>query len=249
MKMTNKSVQYRELEAYLKAVNDPLPEMKETFRREKEILMNHLGIFSSYTDNERVLDVGCGIGRPLIDLAKRFRTKHFIGVDISECNLAIANIRLKDNHVKNVSLEMHDAMNLPRDYSGKFGLVYSTYNTIGGVNDDMIGRDSLYQFISEQSRVTSKNGYVMNFTWSRSKKTTDFLQKYYICVGLAKALNHTITKEYASFRFLDGKSSDLITYHRCDPKYISGLYQKTGIKPIIVTEVGMWNAIIGRKTF
>ena len=50
-------------ENYLKAVDDPLPELRETFENEFNFLKEQV------RSTDSVLEIGCGIGRPAGALA------------------------------------------------------------------------------------------------------------------------------------------------------------------------------------
>lgn len=54
---------------------------------------------------ENVLEVGCGTGRNLIILAKRFPQARFFGLDASAAMLKTAQTKSDAEHLKNVSLE------------------------------------------------------------------------------------------------------------------------------------------------
>jgi len=56
-----------------------------------------------------VLDVGCGSGQAMIELAKRFPNSRFAGYDFSEEGIARASSQAKESGVSNVRFEVRDA--------------------------------------------------------------------------------------------------------------------------------------------
>lgn len=56
-----------------------------------------------------VLDVGCGSGQAMIELAKRFPNSRFAGYDFSDEGIARANLFAKDSDISNVRFEVRDA--------------------------------------------------------------------------------------------------------------------------------------------
>lgn len=104
----------------IRAIENPLPELKRTFKYELEFLKRNSD------KNSIVLDVGCGVGRPTIQFAPY--VKKIIGIDDDQnlINMAIKNSKM----IKNIEFLNNDALNLnfPEE---SFDLTYCTYNLIG----------------------------------------------------------------------------------------------------------------------
>ena len=62
-----------------------------------------------------VLDVGCGSGRAMIALARRFPNSRFVGYDFSDESLAAARTEVDRVGLRNVCFEKHDVSRLPDD--------------------------------------------------------------------------------------------------------------------------------------
>lgn len=59
-----------------------------------------------------VLDVGCGAGRAMIELAKRYPNSRFAGYDFSEEGISTANAEAEKLGLTNVRFEVRDAANI-----------------------------------------------------------------------------------------------------------------------------------------
>ena len=202
----------------MKAIEDPSPEMQETFKEEFELL-------KEICKDKKVLDVGCGAGRPVDKLADY--CKKVVCIDNSKELLEIAKKNLSKK--ENIEIFYMDAFNMGFE-NNEFDVVYATYNLIGCV-------DSKGRLIEEMARLTKKGGTLIIFTWKRDEKTTEFLKKYYSNLGF-KIKN--IDKEKTVI--------NKFIFERVDPNLIKDLFKEIGLKEIKITSVGAWNAIIGKKT-
>src|SRR6185295_17392614 len=68
-----------------------------------------------------VIDAGCGSGRAMLHLAKRFPRSRFVGVDLSDEAIASASARAAEQGLTNVRFEDRDIANW--DASAEFDLV------------------------------------------------------------------------------------------------------------------------------
>jgi len=202
----------------MKAIENPSPEMQETFKEEFELL-------KEICKDKKVLDVGCGTGRPVDKLADY--CKKVVCIDNSREVLEVAKKNLSKK--ENVEIFYMDAFNMGFE-NNEFDVAYATYNLIGCV-------DSKGRLIEEMARLTKKGGTLIIFTWKRDEKTTEFLKKHYTNLGF-KIKN--IDKEKTVI--------DKWTFERVDPNLIKDLFKEKGLKEIKITSVGAWNAIIGKKT-
>lgn len=67
------------------------------------------GLKEKLEDGIDVLDVGCGSGRAMIQLAKAFPNSYFAGYDVSEEGIGRANAEAKELGLENVRFEVRDA--------------------------------------------------------------------------------------------------------------------------------------------
>ncbi|MBI2185425.1 MAG: class I SAM-dependent methyltransferase [Thaumarchaeota archaeon] len=122
-------------------------------RKAKEELLSHLNIDSADT----VLDVGCGSGRDLVSLARRYNCKA-IGVDYSEKMVEIAKRRVDANGLGDrVTVKKADAHDLPFN-DGEFDIVY-TQSVLLQLDKD--------KAVREFSRVLKQDGHLgsLEFAW------------------------------------------------------------------------------------
>lgn len=122
--------------------------------------MNGLPFFTSYKahtwqalavrNSYKVLDVGCGIGFDVIEMAKQHPLTEFWGVDISEPFLEVARIRAKD--LANVRIRLGDADNLSFD---------SNYFDGTRIDRSLQHMENPRSVIGEMIRVTRANGHIV----------------------------------------------------------------------------------------
>lgn len=203
---------------YLKSVNKPLPELKKTFDKEFVLL-------KKVCKGKKILDVGCGVGRPADKLAKF--CKEIICIDNDSEMLNIAKKRFNS---QNLSFLKQDALNLNFP-DNTFDVAYATYNLIGSLKENQ--RQKL---INEMGRVTKKNGKIIIFTWKQDTKTSEFLKKYYPYIGI---------------KVIESDKSKTITskgvFERIRVDDIVKLFKTCGLTSIQTKDVGVWSAIIGTK--
>lgn len=61
-----------------------------------------------------VLEIGCGNGRELLELARAFKQSKFIGVDIQEEAIDFGRLRAREQSVENIELSTGDAVDFLR---------------------------------------------------------------------------------------------------------------------------------------
>lgn len=206
---------------YIKAVDNPLPELKETFDAELELLKNLANT------NSVVLDVGCGVGRPADKLAKF--VKKIVAIDNNEQMREEAKLRCGD--ISNIEISEEDALSM--NFSDNtFDLAYATYNLVGSVNEN--DRQNL---INEMRRVVKVGGLVINFTWKNDDVATNFLKRYYPSIGI-KILDITNKKTITS----EGE------FARISKAELENYYNESGLTNIVFKDINpVWTAIIGKK--
>ena len=153
---------------YFKVVQNPLPQLKESF--------NHELIFLKSLVNKdfRVVDFGCGIGRPTRDLS--LFVKEIFAFDNDDVVLE----RAKEycNGKNNIFIESRDALNT-NYLDNSFDLAYATYNLIG-----CIDKDERLSLIKEMARVAKVGSKIINVTWLDNQVTTNFLKECYPAIGV-----------------------------------------------------------------
>lgn len=206
---------------YVRAIENPLPELKNTFSEELKVLKRFLN------KNSVVLDVGCGAGRPA-DLLSKF-VKKIVCVDNDEKMLALAKERCKN--LGNAEILKGNALNL--DFQDdSFDLVYATYNLVGSLE-----KPERQKLIDEMRRIAKGNAKIINITWKDNEETTEFLKKYYPSIGIEIIKSDNLKTVTSKGTFGRISKRELLEY------YISA-----NLKNVEFMEVGpAWIAIIGTK--
>lgn len=209
------------LKNYLQAINNPLPALKKTFLAELDFLKKTVGGRAS------LLDVGCGAGRPAVDVAAF--AGQIVGIDKDSRMLDLANERL--GNLKNVRFVKDDALNM--SFTAKtFDVSFSTYNLIGTFK-----KSERQRAVNEMTRVTKPNGKVVTITWKRDKTATDFLKEYYPSIGIE-------VFEIDKDKSITSKG----TFERLSEKELAEYYKKAGLQDLSFEEIGpVWYAVVGTK--
>ncbi len=102
----------------------------------------------------QVLDVGCGPGSWVLDMAFRFSDVDVAGIDISKIMIDYANIRAQTQQLTNASFGIMNVLN-PLDFADSaFDLVNMRFAT------GFIWRDVWPRVLKELYRVTAPGGYL-----------------------------------------------------------------------------------------
>ncbi len=213
--------------AYQQAINFPPELLKNAFKAEADLFDKYL---EELPKGSKILDMGCGIVRPLAALAEKHPDKQYIGIDISDEILKCAKGEIRIYNLP-VFIIKDDALNtMFRD--NLFDITYSTYNVIGSI--DKKDRNSL---IKEKARVTKKGGKIITITWANDSKTTAFLAYYYQNLGAKiDSMNQFETE------------TNIGTYYRIPISQLEHIYQKNSIKPIDSGKLAdVWTYIVGVK--
>lgn len=212
---------------YMKAINNPLPELDNTFDEEIKYLKQHIEKIRKNNHQAEILEIGCGCARPLESLAKEFPECNFTGTDISK--KAITKTKRKIFNVKNITILTDDFRNTK--LNKKYDFIYSTFNLIGSIK---IKDRSL--LIKKKKELSLPHTDIITITWNRDEYTTHFLKNYYKHIG-CKIYKLDATKT---------KTNKGILY-RVNIEEIKGLYEKNNL-PSYIKQVGnLWIAISTKK--
>ncbi len=215
MKDQNNYIYYNE---YLKAIRNPLKQLRETFNEESDIL-------AALSKGKIIVGIGCGANRMLMRISEL--CKEFVYVDSDARLLELASEYVAVT--KNVGAIKSDLTQTPLDenYSD---VTFSTYNLIGSI-------DKKESLIKEMVRVTKKGGIVAVFYWKQDFITTEFLKLYYPSIGLK--INSVTSEETIT---------DKGTFERINSMFIERLFTHEGLTNVKTTDVGpVWYMTSGTK--
>lgn len=154
---------------YLQAAAQPLPQMQEYFLREKEYLLELAA------PQEAVLDVGCGSGRNIKDLAPHVRLA--VGIDSDAEMIEAAQRNLAGFH----NVELYNEEFFAMDFPEQFDIAFCTYNTIGSPFVHAYKRDA---FVRKMVEATKAGGNVVITFWKQDATGMEFSKTYFSSLGV-----------------------------------------------------------------
>src|SRR5215468_4316952 len=85
----------------------------------------------------RILDVGCGAGDAMVELAKRFPAVRCVGLDVDDVSLRLAQKQIDDRRL-NDRVEVHrvEGADWPERFAGSFDLV-TTFLVLHEIRPDL----------------------------------------------------------------------------------------------------------------
>ncbi len=208
---------------YIRGITQPLPKLKETFSNEIKYLEEKI---KQTPPNGIICEMGCGVGRPLNQLAKQFPKKKFYGIDYDSRMISLA----KENQENNITYLIQDATETTFK-KNTFDVTFSTYNLVGSIKEE-----NLEKLFQEKKRITKPGGKIISLFWNPTKETIKFLFKYYTNIGVQLIqTNETELKTNYNTRI-------------CSINEIIEKYNSTNIKINQISEINpLWIAIEGEK--
>lgn len=82
------------------------------------------------TSNSKLLDIGCGVGRQILEFSERYPSKNFVGVDISKYQIELLTKIITENQVQNVTGITMDAAEIS-DIGEEFDIITFFNNSFG----------------------------------------------------------------------------------------------------------------------
>ena len=107
------------------------------------------------SSNSRMLDIGCGVGRQIIEFAECYPNKTFIGVDKSKHQIGLLNEILTKRKLKNVTgiiLNAAEILNI----SGQYDLIAFYNNSFGCMN-----REEQILCLNSLNKILMQGGYIL----------------------------------------------------------------------------------------
>lgn len=139
-------------------------------------LFNAVHCSKTISGARSVLDLGCGPGRQLCQIAALNPTTQFVGVDLSAEMLAHASALALERELANVRFELCDITALTAFKTGSFDAVISTLALHHLPNSLLLER-----CFAEISRVLSPDGavYLADFNRLKARTSVDFISRRY----------------------------------------------------------------------
>ena len=81
------------------------------------------GVESAPVEECRVLELGCGNGSNLIAQAYGLSNSHFVGIDLSQTHIDLANQATKELDLNNIEFRQMDVLDMTREEFGEFDYI------------------------------------------------------------------------------------------------------------------------------
>lgn len=137
----------------------------------QEILIKKLANLLEITANDKILDVGCGMGGSSLYLAQNYQAE-VTGITLSPKQVGIATQQSQEMNIKNVSFIVEDALDLKSMPNDSFDIVWSLESCEQFFDKNL--------FLQEAYRVLKPGGKLMLATWCSSEEeySGKFAKKY-----------------------------------------------------------------------
>lgn len=110
---------------------------------------------------DKILDIGCGMGGSSIYIAKHCKAV-VTGITLSSKQVAIATRRAEENNIKNVAFKIEDALTLESFDDDSFDIIWSLESCEQFFDKEM--------FIKQAYRVLKPGGKLLLATWCSSQE-------------------------------------------------------------------------------
>lgn len=146
--------------------NDPITPLEA-----QEKLIEKLASMLFIKPQEKILDVGCGIGGSSLYLAKNYQAQ-MTGITLSQKQIAIATQLAQAENIQNVIFKIEDALFLKTFADNSFDIVWSLESC-----EQFYDKNS---FIQQAFRVLKPGGKLMLATWcsDREEYQNELAKKY-----------------------------------------------------------------------
>jgi cyclopropane fatty-acyl-phospholipid synthase-like methyltransferase len=137
--------------------NTPDEELTEIARAEKKLdELEKQSIIELLSSNVKsILDLGCGVGRSVIELASKYPDKLFVGIDISPYQIHLFNEQIQLLQLTNIKAFEYDVKDIPIT-NQKFDLIIACNNSFGNFIEET--REKCF---NELHRLLTDEGSIM----------------------------------------------------------------------------------------
>lgn len=107
---------------------------------QKECELDHaeylsIKMFLESRDVSRVLDIGCGVGRQLLDFGRKFPEIYFVGIDISPYQIKLLEDEIKNKCSKNIKAVVMNAADIV-ELNEQYEVIISCNNALGCLSEE-----------------------------------------------------------------------------------------------------------------
>lgn len=219
------------------------PQSLEEFKANGEEFMNIFKSICGLHSDEKILDIGCGIGRKTLPLTQ-FLNKDavYYGLDINKVGISWCQQRITPRY-QNFYFQQIDVYNKMYNPKGKYQAnIYRfpfddelfSFVILGSVFTHMLPSD-LENYLSEISRMMQKGGRCLITYFLLNEESLQFIE--------SSKSTLDFKYKFSNYRTISNETQEnAIAF---DEKWIGGLYQRLGLK-IVRLDYGSW---CGREKF
>ncbi|XP_043483003.1 EEF1A lysine methyltransferase 2 [Leptopilina heterotoma] len=129
--------------------------------------------------DEKIIDLGCGNGMLLVDLAEN-GFENLVGVDYSQKAIDLADAVLKDNKINSVKLQVCDILDETNSLPNDFKLAHDkgTYDAIS-LNPEN-PKENRIKYIKNIHKILLPGGYLLltSCNWTKDELIEHFREKF-----------------------------------------------------------------------
>ena len=215
-----------------------------TFKRDGEEFLNYLIKLGGLKPNERILDVGCGIGRKTVPLTKYLDENGcYEGFDIVKVGIDWCNKRISTKH-PNFHFQLVDVFNSHYNSKGRykaseyrfpFENKFFDFVLLGSVFTHMLPED-MENYFYEIARILKTGGRCLITIFLFNEES----------LQLTNAKKSTLDFKYGMGKFRTANANTQEAAVCYEESFVLSLYEKYGLKIIKPIHYGSW---CGRRDF
>jgi tRNA (guanine-N7-)-methyltransferase len=139
---------------------------KEIISKSSYLIQNPLKYKNKWHDlfqnhNKIYLELGTGRGDMIINMAKKYPSINFIGLELNSSQLVMATKRLENEHLTNIKLINDDARNISNIFGKEIDTIYLTFSEPWPKKRDEKNRFTHESYLKLYDRIFKKDKHII----------------------------------------------------------------------------------------